>query len=117
LSNRWIEHNGKSVLVTDFRGLRGEQLLSNLEELATIMTDNPIPVRLLLNAEGIFVDPTLLTYAKQLGKEVFAAKASKTAALGVRGAKATLLQFYNAFTGAQVQPFNSEREALDWLVE
>jgi hypothetical protein len=54
---------------------------------------------------------------KQLGKEVFAIKVDKAAAVGIGSVKAVLLEAYNKFTGRDLRTFKTEAEALEWLVK
>lgn len=117
MSVKWIEHKGKRILYGDFRGLKGEQALDALELVAKKANATPGKLVLLYNFEGATASPEFMARVKQLGKEVFAVKVDKVAAVGITGVKAVLVEAYNKFTGRDLRTFKTEAEALDWLVK
>ena len=55
--------------------------------------------------------------AKQLGKEIFDSRTSKSAVLGVTGIKKILLNGYNMIVKNKLEPFDTKEEALEYLVK
>lgn len=117
MSVKWIEHKGKRILYADFRGLKGEAAIETLDLLAKAVSESPTKVLLLNNVEGGSASPEWMARVKELGKEVFAARVEKTAAVGISGVKALLLEGYEKFTGRTVKAFKTEAQALEWLVK
>jgi hypothetical protein len=115
---RWITHKGKKVLYADYKGLTDEdEMISWLHKEARIMMDCPDKILSLTDYTGLNANKRLMAEIKRLGKEVYKAKLEKAAVLGVTGIKAVLLVTYNMLTKHQVVPFNTEQEAMDYLVE
>lgn len=112
-----IAYKGQQVLVADYRGLaKAEQSLQCLEELGQTVRASSTKELILSNYEGVSIGPEFMTRVKALGKE-FQPKIKRQAVLGVTGLKNVLLQGYISFTGEKdIKAFNSEAEALDWLV-
>lgn len=54
--------------------------------------------------------------AIKYGQEIVHPKLGKGAILGVSGLKRVLLDGYNQFIGGDLEPFESEEEAKDYLV-
>jgi hypothetical protein len=116
MSATWIEYKGKKILYIDYRGLKGHQLVENIELVAKIEAESPTQVLSLLNVEGIFATQEYMERSRQLGKEVLARKTKKSAIVGITGVKAVLLDAYNTLTGGYMRPFKTEDEAKEWLI-
>ncbi|MBN2006103.1 MAG: hypothetical protein JXA21_22290 [Anaerolineae bacterium] len=117
MSVEWIEYKGKRILYVDFRGLRNEGMLENLELEAKMLAETPGKVLVLGNFEGTRASNAFMDRLKQLGKEVIEDKVARNAVLGVTGLKEILMRAYNAVTGGKARPFATEAEALEWLVK
>jgi hypothetical protein len=114
---KWIEYKGKRILYADFRGQTGKEGLATIELGAKMAAASPTKVLMLSNYEGATATPEWFARAKQLGQEVFDLKVEKDAVVGVTGVKRVLLQSYNMVTKKGVVAFNTEAEALEWLVK
>jgi hypothetical protein len=112
-----VVHKGKRVLYGDFRGLRrNEQQIACLEELAAALEDAPVAELVVTNFEGSSLGPDFMKRVKELGKQ-HQAKMSRQAVLGISGLNEILFRGYLSFTGQKnIQPFESEAAAMDWLV-
>ena len=115
---KWIEHKGKRILYVDYRGLKtAEELIQTLDESIRQEVDSPTKVLVLANVEGSSGSSEYMERVKQAGKEN-AQKVQKTALVGTTGVKVILLSAYLRFTGDKsTRSFDTEAEALDWLVE
>jgi hypothetical protein len=114
---KYIQYKGKSILYCDFRNLTGDQGIAVLDEEARAMqtwTQKGLVLSDFHNAKG---STEFMAHAKKLGKEVFAEKTHKAAAIGITGIQNVLLQAYNAFSKDKLVPFASEEEAKEWLIK
>ncbi len=111
----WIEHKGKRILRVDLRGLREEEVIKTVELEAQMVSESPAEVLILANVEGASI--STLTQLKQLGRAQIGPKTLKSAVVGITNLKSFLLRTYNRFSERDTAPFNTESEALDWLVE
>jgi hypothetical protein len=116
----WIDHNGKRILLIDHRGLEPEAVIKNIELAAAMVGEVPSPARIryLANFEGATVNAAVMACLKKVGQEVFEPITDKSAVIGVTGIRNILLAAYNRVTGAgsHQKLFDSQEEALDWLV-
>ena len=115
---KWIDHKGKKIMYGDYRGLKTiEEMLQTLDEAISEELASPTKVLVLANFEDSFGSPEFMGHLKQVGKEMLP-KVQKTAVLGITGVKGILLNAYIRFTGDEnIRTFDTEAEALDWLVE
>ena len=118
MSVKQVEHKGKTIVYIDYRGLtKIEQQIQNLDDVTKIVKTAKPPVLSLANFEGISVGNDYMARVKAWGKE-HQAKMGRQALLGVTGLKSILLHGYLTFTGEKnMKAFDSEAEAMDWLVE
>ncbi len=118
MSVHWIDYKGKKILYVDYRGQRSnEEHFQTLEEQAKILSSMETRCLILTNYEGTRATPEYMNRVKQLGQEVFDPKVERAAVLGITGLKEILLRAYIALTKQNVRPFDSEVEALEWLVK
>lgn len=114
---KYIQYKGKTILFCDFRNLTGDEGIAVLDEEAKIMktwTEKGLVMSDFHNSKG---SPGFMAHAKKLGKEIFAPRTLKAAAIGLSGIQMVLLQAYNAFSADKLVPFNSEEEAKEWLIK
>jgi len=92
-------------------------MLKLLHETCEILKNSPERVPLLTSFENTTGTTEFMNEVKRLGKEVISLKTTKTALLGISGVKNVLVQGYIFFTGEnKLKTFQTEKEALDWLV-
>jgi hypothetical protein len=115
----WIEHQDKRILFVDYRGQETpEAMIHVLEEEISVDAASPTKVLVLANFEGTSGSVEYMARVKKAGKEIRNQKVQKTALLGITGLKVVLLDGYIRFTGDEhIRAFDTEAEALDWLVE
>lgn len=116
----YIQYKGKTILYVDYRNMTGEQTkeaIAILEEEARVLSSWTQKGLVLTDFRSAKASQEYMAHAKKLGKEVFAEKIQKSAALGITGVKSILLQAYNAFSRDKIVSFDSEEEAKEWLVK
>ena len=114
---KYIEYKGKTILYVDFSNQIGEQGIVTLNEQAKAMESWTQKGLILDNFQNSKGSAEFMAHAKKLGKEIFAPKSYKTAAVGLTGLQMILLQAYNTFAKDKLVPFDSEEEAKEWLVK
>lgn len=118
MSISYINHKGKKILYIDYTNCKTiEETLSVLELVKQEYINTKEQLLTLNNFEGAFASTAYMNKASQYGKEIFNARTSKNAALGITGIKKILLLGYNAIVKDKLMPFDTKLEALDYLVE
>jgi hypothetical protein len=117
---KYVQYKGKTIFYVDFRNMTGEQTkeaIATLDEEAKEMRTWKQKGLILNDFRNAKATTEFMSYAKKLGKEVFAAKVRKSAAIGITGVQSILLQAYNAFAQDKIVPFATEEEAKEWLIK
>lgn len=115
---RWIEVKGKKIIYIDYTGLKElEEMFAVLDECVKIVKTLPGNYLSLTNFTDSVASSEFMDRLKKEGKSVFEQKTGKGASVGITGLKLILFQAYLRFTGSKNRKlFNTEREAIDWLV-
>lgn len=115
-----IVHQGKSIIHTDFTNLTilPKSLLQELMNQAQeyIVKQPPSSVLILTNLTGLYYDQNIITlFTEYLVQNKPFIKAS--AVIGYPESLKDVLADIQKSAGRELYLFDSEREALDWLVE
>ncbi len=114
-----ISHKGKIVSYFDYRGLSS---LNEAEFIKTIEAateyffkwgNNQVT---LVDLREAYTNSNIINVWREAAKKS-APMISKSAILGISGAKAILVRGVNLFTKLDIRPFDTKEAALDWLVE
>ena len=112
----YITHNGRKILYVNFKDMKTkDKVMDNIEEMKKFYVEATEDIYLLLDVRGTYNDPEVMDRLKTYGKQYFNGKSVKRAVLGVSGVKKILLKGYAMFTKTEVQPFDSEEDAKDYL--
>ena len=117
MSVEWVEWGDKEILYADFRGLKRAQLIPQLELTARMLENTPGQCLLLLNFKDVSVHFAYLRRCNELGQRVIHPKTAKLAVLGIDGIKATMFVTFNKIVGQKSASFQTEQQAMDWLVK
>lgn len=112
-----ISYQGKEIIYLDYRGQTEEQMIEYLKEAErTILQENK-PYLTLTNISEAFATKGFLKQAGKLGERT-GHLTIKGAIVGVSGGKRVLLNVFNRlFAGKKgLKPFDSEKEAMEYLV-
>jgi hypothetical protein len=116
MSTRWITHEGKRIIYTDFRDCSSVAEMEVVFEKAIEMVlAEPGPVLTLNNFDGVSV-PTAFLHKLRARGAVYSHKVKAKAVLGVTGVKKTLINTYSILTGIDARAFDTEAEAIAYLV-
>jgi len=111
-----ITFKGKEISYHDYRGIKLEEILKTIDEAsAKALQENKVRLQL-SNLTGVFAVPEFMDKVKEAGKKT-KHLTSKSAVVGITGAKKLLLNTYNVFTGANMKAFDDEESAKEWLVK
>jgi len=112
----YIEHKGRKILYVNFKDIKSkETVMENLEDMKKHYLEATESIYLLFDVRGTFTDPDVMDRLKSYGKNYFRGKSEKRAVLGVSGVKKILMKGYALVTQTEVQPFDDEEEAKDYL--
>lgn len=112
-----IEYKGKQIVLLDLSNMAPEDVVQNVPKTTEIMHSFPENSVLLLNDfRGMKYSSDSLTVAKEYSRGNVP-YVVKSAMLGVTGLKKIGLKAMITFSGRKnMYPFDTEEEALDWLV-
>ena len=113
---RWIDYQGRRILVHDYSKLNHHHYTETIKQrVGEIASEGNRDLLLLLDVTNSYVDKETLATFKQAGKDV-RPYVHKLAVIGVTGVQKFLLQLINQFSDVGARPFDTEREAFNWLV-
>jgi hypothetical protein len=113
---RWKLYQGKKVLQCDYRGLKSELSLLQLEEVTRLLMRCDDKVLLISTFEGAEIDYMFVRRVHELGKAFVREKAIKVALVGIEHMEYVMREAYAILAGKHPSFFDSEEEALQWLV-
>ena len=93
------------------------QSLTELEEATRLISRCHDDVLLISNFEGVNVDHRFATHAYDLGKAILRHRIQKVAVVGIESIKFVMREAFKAIAGKHPSFFQTEREALTWLVD
>jgi len=111
-----IKHQGKEIIYIDYRGQSEDEMIATASELREwLLSEKKYHLRL-VNISDTFAKPRFTAYIRNLGKETKDIP-MKAAIVGITGAKKVLLMGYNRIMSNSFKPFDSEEEALNYLIK
>jgi hypothetical protein len=114
----WAQFKGIRYLDIDYRACRTQQeMIALLEEATNAAAEVPGRLLALTHLEGCGIGPEFMGQAKERGKALRVREGSRHAILGITGLKNMLLKTLITVTGwKHTKPFDSETQALEWLI-
>ena len=111
-----ISYKGKEISYFDYRGLSLEEILKTIDNaVVKSLAENKARLQL-TNLTGIYAVPEFMDRVKEAGKKT-RHLTTKSAVVGITGAKRILVTTYNLFTGVNLKIFDDEESAKEWLVK
>jgi hypothetical protein len=112
----WITHEGKRIVYTDFRDCKSEgEMREVFEKAVQMVLASPEPVLTMNNFDGVAVPAAFLRTLRTRGAD-YRHNVRAKAVLGVTGIKKTLINTYSVLSGIDARAFDTEAEALAYLV-
>lgn len=116
---RIVTHNHKRIIIFDLSGLKKtDDLLDALEEFKKVVlqSKNLGKIAILTDVTDASLSTEFMEKSKGYAQKYFNDIVYKRAIIGVTGVKKVLLMGYNSVVDNDtVKPFDSKREALDYL--
>jgi hypothetical protein len=115
---RWITHHELRILVNDYSGLTGNELVRQVVAFRKqILALNQDRLFLLIRADrAVNVHgQALAEFAKNA--KVLQPRLARTAVVGATETQHTIINTVNEITGLGARAFDNEEAALAWLVE
>jgi hypothetical protein len=113
-----VEHRGRAILYSDYRGLKGDDLVSqiraNCRLAAQLARMGETEQLRLADLRDTFATPEAIDAIKAVAKEMKPFTKAH-AVLGVTGVRKYLLRIVHEFSGLSSRPFDTEAEAKEWL--
>jgi pyruvate kinase len=114
---RFIEHEGKRVLLLVFSHATAEQMISLLDEVrATVAQNEPKSVLVLADYEGAEIDHNVAMKIKEV-LTLDRPFVKKAAWIGAEHIPHALMENFHFFSQRETVTFKTRQEALDWLVK
>ncbi len=114
---QYLTYKGQEILYFDYRDLREEQLLEQLQTNTRLMLNSPRDDFVTLSDfRNAYADEESLAYLKSDEIKAASKKSRKKAVLGITGLKKMFLNIYNAFTRAGARAFDDEDAAKEYLI-
>jgi hypothetical protein len=115
---RWIEHQGKSVLYVDYRGMKPKEILPLMKETNDAVAASRGRVLIMGNVGGAVVSGEVMDYLKRSARMVLRQRVEKIAVVGATGLMAVFFDSFVAALGKDsARKFETEAAALKWLSE
>jgi hypothetical protein len=113
---RFIEHQGKQILLVDFSNADAHEMLLLLEELRTMVAQHPRGSLVTLSEfAGASVDHEVATKIKEV-LTLDRPFVKKTAWIGTESIPHAFMENFHNFSQREIATFKTREEAMDWLV-
>lgn len=108
-------YNGQEIIVSDYRGLSDDEMLTMVEALQDyILTEKP-KARLVIGHGGD-LPMAVRVFVRKMGSNIKHIP-TKVAVLGTPLAKRLLLQSYNRIIGGSMKFYENEKDAIAYLTQ
>ncbi len=112
-----MTYNGQDILLFNYIGLRGEQLLERIKaNTRRIIQAERNAFLVLSDFTNTYATDDIMEYLQSDEGQAAAAKTTKAAVVGVTGIKKVLLNAYNQVAHAQTRAFPDIESAKEYLV-
>ena len=113
---RWITYKGKKILVNDYHGMEGKNLLDQIDICVLyIVKSKEKEISLLVNLEHVEVSTASQLKFAEAARHI-KEYCKKTAVIGLTPIKRKILNAINAITGLGAKGFKTDIEAKNWLI-
>jgi hypothetical protein len=114
---RFIEHEGKRILLLDFSHATAKQMILLLDQVrATVAENEPKSVLVLADYQGAEIDHAVAMKIKEV-LTLDRPFVTKSAWIGAEHIPHALMENFHFFSQRETVTFKTREEALDWLVQ
>ncbi len=118
MGHSFIEYKGKKILYVDYTQCKTAQdtidVIEGVRQEYLSTSENYLSLN---NFTDVPVNNEYMDVVKKYGKEIFDARTTKNAAIGITGIKKILLSAYNIVVKNKLLAFDTKEEALEYLVK
>lgn len=111
-----LNHKGKEIIYVDHKGLQGEGMINCFKEASKEILLRKNTALSLADFTGVDISKEFIEYLKSEEVKPITQCVKKEAIIGVSGIKKMVLNIYSALTGSGAKVFNTQEEAMDFLV-
>jgi len=111
----WTEYKGKQIFVADYRKLPESEMLDQIKEVVRQVTEHEGKLLIFTRMEGCMPSSEFLEFTTKNAKYVLP-KFEKYAVTGMSGLKKIFMNSFALLTNSNHRSFDSEIEALEYLV-
>lgn len=113
-SHAWKNKDGREYFYIDHGGTEEETISNIAKATDLVIKSGKMDLLILGDTTGSFGTQKVLDAVTAMGKTL-KPRTKRWAVLGVTGLKKLLLKTFNAVTGGIAVPFDTEKEAFDYL--
>jgi hypothetical protein len=114
--SEWITYKGHDILFTDYKGLRGHEIVEMLHTANMIILEAKGSVLGLADFTGTYATDEIVAYLQCEETKQAARNLRKNAVVGVTGIKRLFLNLYNKVTGGGAKSFDDLESAKEYLI-
>lgn len=118
MGHSFITYKGKRILYVDYTTCENTQdtinVINGVRDLYLKTTESYLSLN---NFTNVAVNNEYMEVVKKYGKEIFDARTTRNAAIGITGIKRVLLGAYNIVVKNKLLAFDTKEEALEYLVK
>ncbi len=113
---KWLKHNGKEILFTDWKNLRDDdKFVATVKETSEyVISLQRYELLELIDVTNSHKTPNVLKTMKQMSLQTKPFN-KKKAIVGLATFQRILLEAINQFAGEKIRAFEHQEEAMEWL--
>ena len=111
-----INHKNKEIILVDHKTLKGAEMIDCFKEASAEILKRKNTALSLADFTGVEISKEFIEYLKSDEVKPITQCVKKEAIIGVSGIKKMVLNIYSALTGSGAKVFNTQEEAMDFLV-
>ncbi len=113
---QWINHNDKKILLADYSGLKGDDLMTVFAKSKQTQINAGKDVLLIVNFTGATANGEIVSALKQAGQELDK-DMKRTAVIGLTALHKIFYNGYIRVTGQGIKTkvFDKVEQSLDWI--
>jgi hypothetical protein len=112
-----LTYRGKEILLFDYKGLHGQELLATIQTATQIMLKGePGELLILADFSDTYLDDRVIGYLTNSESRAASRNARKIAVVGVTGLKKIFFNMYNAVTLTKAKACDSVEAAKEYLM-
>ena len=118
MSIQKITYNGKTVIHADFKGMKEQAMMDQVDEVVKILFEENIPQFLMYEYnKKNYATPAYMRHLEEATKKAIPFVYKSVIVAELNWPKKVILKAYNLFFNRNVQAFPTQEEALNYLTD